>query len=172
MQPLPDLNPGSEVQPANKSNQNDVDLKPVEEIVGHESDSDDGDTIGLEELMTKLQDAEMDVHERLALSQAISKAKKEGILRDFIDKSPNAIVKAHFKDQKAKEDDDSDFMIEEKLKKPKTTAKIKGIKSKRGRPFKVKNKSKVSLLVKALLEEQVPDAVLLIDHTFQCIKLN
>jgi len=68
MQPLPDLNPGSEVQPANKSNQNDVDLKPVEEIVGHESDSDDGDTIGLEELMTKLQDAEMDVHERLALS--------------------------------------------------------------------------------------------------------
>jgi hypothetical protein len=57
-------------------------------------------------------------------------------------------------------------MIEEKLKKPKTTAKIKGLKSKRGRPFKVKNKSKVSLLVKALLEEQVPDAVLLIDHTF------
>jgi hypothetical protein len=76
------------------------------------------------------------------------------------------IVKAHFKDQKAKEDDDSDFTIDEKLKKPKTTAKIKGIKSKRGRPFKVKNKSKVSLLVKALLEEQVPDAVLLIDHTF------
>ena len=68
MQLLRDLNPGNEVQPANQSNQNDVDLKPVEEIVGHESDSDDGDTIGLEELMTKLQDAEMDVHERLALS--------------------------------------------------------------------------------------------------------
>jgi hypothetical protein len=68
MQLLRDLNPGNEVQPANQSNQNDVDLKPVEEIVGHESDSDDGDTIGLEELMTKLQDAEMDVHERIALS--------------------------------------------------------------------------------------------------------
>jgi hypothetical protein len=68
MQLLRDLNPGNEVQPANQSNQNDVDLKPVEEILGHESHSDDGDTIGLEELMTRLQDAEMDVHERLALS--------------------------------------------------------------------------------------------------------
>ena len=172
MQLLRDLNPGNEVQPANQSNQNDVDLKPVEEILGHESDSDDDDTIGLEELMTKLQDAEMDVHERIALSQAISKAKKEGILLDFIDKSSNAIVKAHFKDQKPNEDDDSDFTIEEKLKKPKTEAQIKCIKSKRGRPAKVKNKSKVSLLVKALLEEHVPNAVLLIDHTYQCTQLN
>ena len=116
--------------------------------------------------MKKLDDAGMDLIDRNALSIAISKARDEERLQDFIDKSSNAIVKAHFKDQKAKEDDDSDFMIEEKLKKPKTTAKIKGLKSKRGRPFKVKNKSKVSLLVKALLEEQVPDAVLLIDHTF------
>ena len=114
----------------------------------------------------------MEFLERDVLSQAISLAKKEGKLRDFIDKSPNAIVKAHFKDQKPQEDDDSDFTIEEKLKKPKTEAQIKCIKSKRGRPAKVKNKSKVSLLVKALLEEQVPGAVLLIDHTFQCIKLN
>ena len=68
MQRQPYLNPWNEVQPANQSNQNDVDLKPVEEIVGHESDSDDNDTIGLEELMKKLQDAEMDVHERIALS--------------------------------------------------------------------------------------------------------
>jgi hypothetical protein len=68
MQLLPDLNPGNEVQPANQSNQNDVDLKPVEEIVGHESDSDENFKVGLEELMEKLQEAEMDVHERLALS--------------------------------------------------------------------------------------------------------
>jgi hypothetical protein len=53
MQLLRDLNPGNEVQSANQSNQNDVDLKPVEEILGHESDSDDDDTIGLEELMKK-----------------------------------------------------------------------------------------------------------------------
>ena len=122
--------------------------------------------------MEKLLESGMEFHERDALSQAISKAKKEGRLQDFINQSSNAIVKTHFKDQKAKEDDDSDFTIDDKLKKPKITAKIKGIKTKRSRPFKVKNKSKVSLLVKALLEEQVPGAVLLIDHTFQCIKLN
>ena len=72
--------------------------------------------------MAKLLESGMEVLERDALSQAISKAKKEGILLDFINQSSNAIVKAHFKDQKPKEDDDFDFTIEEKLKKPKTEA--------------------------------------------------
>ena len=87
MQQLHELNPGNEVQPANQSNQNDGNLKPVEEIIGHESDSDDEFKIGLEELMLKLLDAGMEVLERDALSQAISKARDEDRLQDFIDKS-------------------------------------------------------------------------------------
>ena len=52
-QQLPNSNPGNEVLPANQSNQNAADLKPVEEIIGHESDSDDDDDIRLEELLAK-----------------------------------------------------------------------------------------------------------------------
>ena len=116
-------------------------------------------------------DAGMDLLERDALGMAIRKAQDEGKLDDFVEKSSDAIVKAHFKIKKTKKDDDSDFTIDEKDKKPKTKAKTEGIKSRRGRPAKVKPKSKVSLLVKSLLEERVPEAVLLIDHTFKCIQL-
>jgi hypothetical protein len=108
-------------------------------------------------------DAGMDLLERDALGMAIRKAQDEGKLDDFVEKSSDAIVKAHFKVKKTKKDDDSDFTIEEKDKK--TKAKTEGIKSRRGRPAKLKPKSKVSLLVKSLLEERVPEAVLLIDHT-------
>ena len=51
-QQLPNSNPGNEVLPANQRNQNAAELKPVEEIIGHESDSDDDDDIGLEEPLT------------------------------------------------------------------------------------------------------------------------
>ena len=125
IQQLPNLNPGNEVLPANQSNQNAADLKPVEEIIGHESDSDDDDDIRLEELMTKLQEVGMNVLDRNALSMAISKAQNEGKLDDFVEKSSDAIVKAHFKVKKTKKDDDSDFTIDEKLKKHKTTVKSK-----------------------------------------------
>ena len=84
IQQLPNLNPGNEVLPANQSNQNAADLKPVEEIIGHESDSDDDDDIRLEELMTKLQEVGMNVIDRNALSMAISKAQNEGKLDDFV----------------------------------------------------------------------------------------
>ena len=82
-QQLPNSNPGNEVLPANQSNQNAADLKPVEEIIGHESDSDDDD-IRLEELMIKLQEVGMNVLDRNALSMAISKAQDEGKLDDFV----------------------------------------------------------------------------------------
>ena len=83
-QQLPNSNPGNEVLPANQSNQNAADLKPVEEIIGHESDSDDDDDIRLEELMIKLQEVGMNVLDRNALSMAISKAQEEGKLDDFV----------------------------------------------------------------------------------------
>ena len=83
IQQLPNLNPGNDVLPANQSNQNAADLKPVEEIIGHESDSDDDD-IRLEELMIKLQEVGMNVLDRNALSMAISKAQNEGKLDDFV----------------------------------------------------------------------------------------
>ena len=107
----------------------------------------------------------MNLYDRNALSIAISKAREEGKLDDFVEKSSDPIVKEHFKLKKPKKDDDSDFTIDDKDKKPKTKAKTEGIKSRRGRPVKVKPRSKLSLLVKSLLEERVPEAVLLIDHT-------
>ena len=70
-------------------------------------------------------DAGMDLLERDALGMAIRKAQEEGKLDDFVEKSSDAIVKAHFKAKKPKKDDDSDFKIDEKLKKHKTTAKSK-----------------------------------------------
>ena len=53
IQQLLNLNPGNDVLPANQSNQNAAELKPVEEIIAHESDSDDDDDIQLEELLVK-----------------------------------------------------------------------------------------------------------------------
>ena len=79
----------------------------------------------------------MNLHERFALGDAIRKAQEEGKLDDFVEKSSDPIVKAHFKLKKPKKDDDSDFTIDEKDKKPKTKAKTEGIKSRRGRPVKV-----------------------------------
>ena len=45
-----------------------------------------------------------------------------------------------------------------------------GKKSKRGRPNKIDSPSKIASLVASLLDDQVPDAVLLIDHTFKCLQ--
>ena len=84
IQQLPNLNPGNDVLPANQSNQNAAELKPVEEIIGHESDSDDDDDIQLEELLAKQMDAGMDLLERDALGTAIRKAQEEGKLDDFV----------------------------------------------------------------------------------------
>jgi len=67
----------------------------------------------------------MNILDRNALSIAISKARVEGKLNDFVEKSSDTIVMAHFKAKKPKKDDDSDFKIDEKLKKHKTTAKSK-----------------------------------------------
>ena len=84
IQQLPNLNPGNDVLPANQSNQNAAELKPVEEIIGHELDSDEDDDIRLEELLEKQLDAGMNILDRNALSMAISKAKNEGKLDDFV----------------------------------------------------------------------------------------
>ena len=84
IQQLPNLNPGNDVLPANQSNQNAADLKPVEEIIGHESDSNDYDDIRLEELLEKLMEAGMNILDRNELSIAISKARDEGKLDDFV----------------------------------------------------------------------------------------
>ena len=51
IQQLPNLNPGNEVLPANQSNQNAAELKPLEEIIDYESDSNDDNDIRLEKLM-------------------------------------------------------------------------------------------------------------------------
>ena len=48
-----DLNLGNKVPLSNKSNQNAANHEPVEEILDHESNSDDDDDIVLEELMQK-----------------------------------------------------------------------------------------------------------------------
>jgi hypothetical protein len=53
IQLLEDLNPGNEVPLANQSDQNAANHEYVEEVLDHESNSDDDDDIGLEELMQK-----------------------------------------------------------------------------------------------------------------------